>query len=388
MHIPVVIIRVVRWETVQTWCLISTLFTVVVTAQAYSSTRFQADKILTWTPLMLVIDAGSMAQVLFLVNEGHDILSRLWRELADLKKQGWKPLSEKLLRLGRGSCIPSPSQNEHVGDRIQSDIEKPAPEHNENSELSLPAPAPIHHKQVPVLGVPANSLCSEFRSSSTGPLQAETRLQADRKPTLLKSRSFYNFLSALILLVAVFVLQVLGLTRALHHARRPTPPVSWCSPVFAPFGLAVLDGNCSIFPIVQTFSKGVGCVLIPGTQQKSWLRTTVAGTSISLALEVLDITVLSLVSSSTRWRGVKMRRPWFTMFSGIAVLGLLLVFGVVYSTTRPPGIGQRIWVVIDAGTPTVWQGELRTAGLRGAMIGWNDGVFEGWGSTYFGSWVD
>ena len=28
LHIPVVIIRVVRWEAVQTWCLIATFFTV------------------------------------------------------------------------------------------------------------------------------------------------------------------------------------------------------------------------------------------------------------------------------------------------------------------------------------------------------------------------
>ena len=33
VHIPVVIIRVVRWETVQTWCLIATFFTVVLTVQ-------------------------------------------------------------------------------------------------------------------------------------------------------------------------------------------------------------------------------------------------------------------------------------------------------------------------------------------------------------------
>lgn len=106
VHVPVVIIRVVRWETVQTWCLVSTLFTVIVTAQAYSSTKFQADKILTWTPLMLVIDAGSMAQVLFLVNEGYNVFGGCWKELAELKKKGWKPPLERLLRLRRGSGMP------------------------------------------------------------------------------------------------------------------------------------------------------------------------------------------------------------------------------------------------------------------------------------------
>lgn len=32
-----------------------------------------------------------------------------------------------------------------------------------------------------------------------------------------------------------------------------------------------------------------------------------------------------------------MRRPWCSMFSGPAILGLLLVFGIQYATTLPPG---------------------------------------------------
>jgi hypothetical protein len=35
VHIPTVIIRVVKWETVQTWCLACTFLTVVVYVQAY-----------------------------------------------------------------------------------------------------------------------------------------------------------------------------------------------------------------------------------------------------------------------------------------------------------------------------------------------------------------
>ena len=34
LHIPVVIIRVVRWEAVQTWCLIATSFTVGTFSQS------------------------------------------------------------------------------------------------------------------------------------------------------------------------------------------------------------------------------------------------------------------------------------------------------------------------------------------------------------------
>jgi hypothetical protein len=63
VHIPTVIIRVQRWEMVQTWCLAATLLTVVLYAQAYVSTAFAAEQVLTWTPLLLVIDAGSMLQL-------------------------------------------------------------------------------------------------------------------------------------------------------------------------------------------------------------------------------------------------------------------------------------------------------------------------------------
>ena len=80
-----------------------------------------------------------------------------------------------------------------------------------------------------------------------------------------------------------------------------------------------------------------------------------------------------------------MRRPWFTMFSGIAVLGLILIFGITYASMLPPGISERVWIVTQAGGVTVYEGELGPAGLRGAMIGWNDGVFKAWGSTYMGT---
>lgn len=81
-----------------------------------------------------------------------------------------------------------------------------------------------------------------------------------------------------------------------------------------------------------------------------------------------------------------MRRPWATMFCGIAVLGLIFVFGVVYSETLPPGIAERVWVVDDAGILGINEGLLGVAGLRGAIIGWNDGLFSGWGKRYFGTW--
>ena len=64
-----VIIRVVRWQAVQSWCLVSTIFTIATYIQAYVSTQFDASKVLLWSPLILVIDAGSMLQIIFLMIE-------------------------------------------------------------------------------------------------------------------------------------------------------------------------------------------------------------------------------------------------------------------------------------------------------------------------------
>jgi hypothetical protein len=81
VHIPIVIIRVVRWQKVQAWAMAATVLQLVVTIEAYKSTEFQAERILTWTPIMLVIDAGSMAQVLFLIIEDQHLLRRAWQAL-------------------------------------------------------------------------------------------------------------------------------------------------------------------------------------------------------------------------------------------------------------------------------------------------------------------
>lgn len=107
--------------------------------------------------------------------------------------------------------------------------------------------------------------------------------------------------SALLLLLTVLVLQILGLAKAVRGSKDPEPLVSWCSPIFAPFGIAVLDGNCNLYPIAQRFKKGAGCIMIQGSQQMSWLKATVAGTALSLGLEVLDIAILVMVHSKTRW---------------------------------------------------------------------------------------
>src|SRR5439155_19230550 len=77
VHIPTVLIRVMKWENVQLWCLACTTLTIVVYTQAYISTKFEPEKILVWTPILLLIDAGSMAQIFFLLSHDKYLLTRV-----------------------------------------------------------------------------------------------------------------------------------------------------------------------------------------------------------------------------------------------------------------------------------------------------------------------
>lgn len=76
-------------------------------------------------------------------------------------------------------------------------------------------------------------------------------------PPLFTSKPLYIALVALTLLLTVFMLQVFGLSYAVGAAKHTAPSVSWCSPIFQPFGVAVLDGDCNVWSIEQTFTKGV-----------------------------------------------------------------------------------------------------------------------------------
>lgn len=202
---------------------------------------------------------------------------------------------------------------------------------------------------------------------------------------IMKDSNIWVAVAALILLIAVVVVQILGLARAVSASiASEEPMVAWCSPIFQPFGIAVLDGNCDLYSVEQSFHKGIGCIHLRGARQKAWLKATVAGISLGLIFEAIDIGILAIVHGSARWRGVKMRRPWFTMFGGLAVLGVILICGINHASSLPSGITERVWVVTKAGRPAIYTGVLISSGIRGAIIGWNDGVFQSWQKLYFG----
>lgn len=353
VHAPVVFLRVTRWDIVQTWCIVATLFTVIVYIQAFISTGFAADKILVWTPLILVIDAGSMLQVFFLVLEARTVFVEGRIILLDPENGESKDdssLRERLYRLRQGMLRRL--RRQHVD-----------PESEEHSLEALASPGSTTTNGGSVRNVPITF----------------------QHPAIWQDPAVYAALTSAILFIAVIVLQILGLQKAVTvRYSGQLPMVTWCSPMFQPFGISIADGDCHVYAIDQSSYRGVGCVRIPGVWQRQWLTGTVIGTAMSLIFEAMDLAILSLVRSTAKFRGVKMKRPWTTMVSGLVVLGITLFYGLQYSFTLPPAISERVTVAINIDGVKSLDVNLTTAGLRGAMIGWNDGLFESWGTTYVG----
>ena len=357
LHIPGVFIRVVRWEAVQYYCLISTFFTLLVVIQAYISTKFDAAKVLVWTPLILVIDAGSMLQVFFLIIEA--------------KKES---VGDRVERCEHSSLYSSP--------RAQS----------QGSSNFL-----AHYPACKVQTVVVHPLTGDIQGDTVRPYgRISPKNIISSRPASATNKNFcwyrsqlnYTAVVAALLFITVLVLQLLGLAKAAQAAKASSDPplVSWCSPLFQPFGIAAVDGSCNIYDISQAAHKGIGCITLPGQWQQQWLKGTIAGISIELFTELVDLLILSLVNGKRKiFQAVKMKRPWATIFSGLIVLIVTLIYGINYSLYLPPGVSERVTVLMDAQGPASYTGNMTSAGLRGTIIGWNDGLFESWRGLYVGS---
>lgn len=95
LHLPIVVVRVVRYERVQWWLILSALLTSVVYLQAFISTGLEPTQVLVWTPVLLIIDAGAMLQVCFLVIEekthptaGHEQIGGGGHAMEEVSRRG------------------------------------------------------------------------------------------------------------------------------------------------------------------------------------------------------------------------------------------------------------------------------------------------------------
>ena len=371
VHLPMVFIRVTRWEIVQVWSIIFTAFTVVLYIQAYVSTKFDPAQILLWTPLILVIDAGSMAQVFFLVIEAKQNVVGNRIVLSETQGQESSTLHSRfrVWWWGRTGQKPQSISSAHSSGNDGAELEEL--QDNNAGDASGGAVSATPHNAI------FHNPDSNLRNSNL----SVRRIRWYRDPAILSASAAAG------LFFAVLIIQMTGLVEAAKAATASTnpPSVSWCSPLFQPFGLAVVDSNCRVYEVAQSGTRGIGCIKIPGVWQQQWIKGTVAGTVLELICESIDVLILALVSKTRRVRGAKLKRPWATIFSGITVLGVTLIFGVQYSTNIPSEMGARVTVAMDALGPVSYVGDLTTAGLRGAIIGWNDGLLESWNRAYFGN---
>jgi hypothetical protein len=97
VHIPVVILRVARWEDVQTLSIVLAAFNVAIISQAYAATNLTAEHVLVWSPMSLVLDAGAMLQLVILVKTVHpDWWKKVWTKLRQQPMEGRVPSKNHL----------------------------------------------------------------------------------------------------------------------------------------------------------------------------------------------------------------------------------------------------------------------------------------------------
>ena len=195
----------------------------------------------------------------------------------------------------------------------------------------------------------------------------------------------YLVILSLTLLAVLVVLQFIGLRYAATGRHVSDLKARYCSPLFQS-SLAVLT-NCEVLPVYLMGSHTIGCIDLPGTEQKRWLTATVAVLSISLMLEAFDAAVLILLGTGTRWRGRELNRPWASMVGGNIALIAALIVSVYYSLMVPAGTDGEVWVFryeASVEAATVCRSGVRPPGVRGQVIAWTDGFLGSWGPAYYG----
>jgi hypothetical protein len=81
------------------------------------------------------------------------------------------------------------------------------------------------------------------------------------------------------------------------------------------------------------------------------------------------------------------RRPWLTTIAGLIIYIVLASSGIDYANHLPDGITERVLVFRLEKSLTAYivcETRLVTPGLRGAWIGYGDGVFRSLRGSYFG----
>ncbi|KAJ9638249.1 hypothetical protein H2199_006936 [Coniosporium tulheliwenetii] len=285
-HLPACIIRAVRWESAQYLALGLAIVGITLCVQAYLSTGLKADEVLVWMPLALILDVGAMLQMVVLPRK------RAWRSSSEHCAEGG--LDKTLAGDGRshawqakggtstgyGDAGQNPPNDAEAGQNSLNDEEAgPNPPNNANVVSNPEDDGRLRYAVVAVV--------------------------------------------AFALLLILVILQLWGLAAAVKGRNEKdiaVKTVKWCSPSFRDFALAVTNGNCKKYEITESRSNGaiataLGCIHLPARQQRDWLTGTIVGLVGALVFQIVDMTLLRC-THGIKLRGVKMQRPWLTMFGG------------------------------------------------------------------------
>src|SRR5277367_1104616 len=88
VHLPLILIRVLKWETGQVWSLAMATLSIALTILSFHSTGLAAEKVYIWMPVALAVDVGAVMQVFILIieeaeREGEEKDGRrIWRYIA------------------------------------------------------------------------------------------------------------------------------------------------------------------------------------------------------------------------------------------------------------------------------------------------------------------
>jgi hypothetical protein len=355
LHLPAVVVRIAMWERALSWSLVLTAFEAGIALLAFISSRLAPEKVMVWSTVVLVISAGAMLQQFILLAEKH----------------------RRRLPLIR--CVGS--------DRVEAD----AKDHRLVNPL-LRELASIFHRKPCDDNNPGSTELSHLELGDVPQTHAGGPLNTPREGQYTERAPLFDVLvmiASALLFFCIIALQIRGLVAAIEGRRNDKGlEVSWCSPIFNTFSVAVQDGNCNLYRVYQVGKKGVGCIKIPANEQKVWLAVSIVLNLVFLVVEGVDFVILVSINAGYRLNEVKMKRPWGTMFSGIIVLLAVLAFGAIESFNLPDGITKLVRIVMRAppsGQVFICTATLTPAGLRGQVISWTDGLLSSWGSAYYGT---
>lgn len=195
-------------------------------------------------------------------------------------------------------------------------------------------------------------------------------------------------------LIGLVTLQMIGFQAAiagLQDTASGPPHKVWCSPGFQlaanPDNIAgslssiqpmIFDGTCELNYTVTINEQGTGCIALKG-DQPLWLKGTAYAISFQLLLQIIDVyLLLHYRNFDTRWVHL---RPVCTMVTGVIVWGFLTIAAGVQTKDYPLVSGV---VAVIAPAQPACRIQMDSAGLRGEIIAWSDGVLSAFGSVYFG----